>query len=60
MGLAILIGDLLEGELQPEYWELFGLPIRENRRYPSPRMHAEAAETLTPVAREMLGAAVDF
>ena len=27
LALAILIGDLLEGELQPEYWELFGLPI---------------------------------
>jgi ABC-2 type transport system permease protein len=24
MGLAVLIGDLLEGELQPEYWEMFG------------------------------------
>ena len=27
LALAVLIGDLLEGELQPEYWELFGLPI---------------------------------
>ena len=27
LALAFLIGDLLEGELQPEYWELFGLPI---------------------------------
>ena len=27
LALAILIGDLLEGELQPEYWELFGLPM---------------------------------
>lgn len=24
LGMAILIGDLLEGELRPEYWELFG------------------------------------
>ena len=24
---SVLIGDLMEGELQPEYWELFGLPI---------------------------------
>lgn len=27
LALALLIGDLLEGELQPEYWELFGLPL---------------------------------
>jgi len=26
LALTILIGDLLEGELQPEYWELFGFP----------------------------------
>ena len=26
LALAVLIGDLLEGELQPDYWELFGLP----------------------------------
>jgi ABC-2 type transport system permease protein len=25
--LAALVGDLLEGELQPEYWELFGYSI---------------------------------
>ena len=27
LALSVLIGDLMEGELQPEYWELFGLPI---------------------------------
>ena len=26
LALSVLIGDLM-GELQPEYWELFGLPI---------------------------------
>ncbi len=24
LGLAVLIGDLLEGEIRPEYWEFFG------------------------------------
>ena len=27
LALAVLIGDLLEGEVRPEYWELFGFPI---------------------------------
>ena len=27
LALALLIGDFLEGELSPEYWQLFGLPF---------------------------------
>ncbi|QIE54663.1 hypothetical protein G5B40_03930 [Pikeienuella piscinae] len=32
----------------------FGLPVSENRYYPSPEMHAEAAKALTQPIRELL------
>lgn len=38
----------------------FGTPIRENRQYPSPAMHEDAAAALAPVAKALLDAPIDF